>query len=225
MDRREWTRIGTGITAALAALFGAGWLANRIYVIRYPAENAYQVPGAEAPPVDLAALQRAWPSGLDQPGGRTRLLGYMGKIDRAVLPASLSNAAPVAAEPVPDLGTLLANADIQQGKRTAQVCTSCHSLDQGGSDRTGPNLWGIVGRDIAAHQGFAYSSAVAAQPGSWTWEKLDQWLASPARAVPGNKMTFGGVRRPQDRANLLRYLGTLGGALPLPPPEAAKGRS
>jgi cytochrome c len=146
----------------------------------------------------------------------------MAHIDKAVLPVpAAGTVAPLTAAPV-DLGTLLASADPARGERTAQVCASCHTFDQGGANRVGPNLWGIVGRDVGSEGGFAYSPAVAGHPGAWTYEELDHWLASPAKAIPGTKMAFNGVRNPKDRANLLAYLGTLGGArVPYPAPKPA----
>jgi cytochrome c len=78
-------------------------------------------------------------------------------------------------------------------------------------------LWGVVGRPVGSHAGFAYSPAMKAHGGSWTYDQLFEFLASPARDVPGTKMSFAGLRRPEDRAAVIRYLATLGnGAPPLP---------
>ena len=146
----------------------------------------------------------------------------MANIEKAVVPQPAGGTAgPVAAAPV-DLGTLLASADAERGKGTAKLCASCHTLDQGGANRVGPNLWAVVGRDVGGHGGFAYSPAMAGHAGNWTYEELDRYLTSPARAIPGNKMAFNGVRNPKDRANLLAYLATLGGArVPYPAPKPA----
>jgi cytochrome c len=84
-------------------------------------------------------------------------------------------------------------------------------------------LWGVVGRPIGSHGGFAYSPAMKAQQGAWSYERLDQFLASPARDVPGTKMAFAGLRRAQDRAAVIKYLATLGGSAPAPRPMAAAG--
>lgn len=218
------TKIGGGIAAALTIALGGMWFGNRLVDPVWPARPAYKIPGVEAPEVDLASLQRGWPQGLNGPGDAIRLRGHMSAIERSKAIAPSGAAAGSVAAPPPDLGTLLASADPAKGASVARTCGSCHTFDQGGPDRIGPNLWGIVGRDIGARGGFAYSRAIAAQPGNWTYEQLDQYLASPARAIPGNKMAFGGIRRAPDRANLLAYLGSLNTArVPYPAPKPATG--
>ena len=98
-----------------------------------------------------------------------------------------------------------------------------HTFEQGGPDRTGPNLWGIVGRNVASHKPFTYSSAFSAQTGAWTYERLDHYLTNPAKAVPGNKMGFAGLRKPEDRANVIAFLSTLSTSrVPFPKPEKPK---
>jgi cytochrome c len=169
------------------------------------------------PPVELAAVQRGWPDSLNATGERVRLAAYLRKMERqapALVPAP--GAPPPQAQL--DLGTLLAGADPNAGKGKAQVCASCHTFDQGGPNGIGPNLWGVVGRDIAAHPGFSYSAAMSSAPGAWSYARLFDYLASPAREIPGNRMGFAGLRRPEDRASVIRYLSTLGSSPPLPAP-------
>jgi cytochrome c len=142
-------------------------------------------------------------------------------------PTSPGGAAALAAPAPPvDLGTALAAADVEKGRQSARVCMSCHSFDQGGKDLTGPGLWSIVGRDIASHGAFKYSSAMTAAPGGWTYEELDRYLTSPAKAIPGNKMAFNGIRNAQARANVIAFLSTLSPSqVPFPkpkPPESAE---
>lgn len=223
MNWMRWSRIGVAGTAAVAALLASTWIGDQLVPIRYPAEPAYDVPGVTEPPVNLAALQREWPEGLGDANGRTRLLGYMSRIERGAIPIAAASAAEATApaEPPPDLGTLLAAADAAKGERTARVCMSCHTFEQGGPNRVGPNLWAVVGRDIGSHAGFNYSTALRTHPGNWTYDELDRYLASPARAIPGNKMAFAGLRKPQDRANLLAYLRSLSPTpVPFPPQQA-----
>ncbi len=118
------------------------------------------------------------------------------------------------------LGTLLAAADAGKGERVARKCTSCHTFDDGGANRVGPNLYGIMGDPKARTGGFSYSSALADMGGEWSIENMDAFLESPKGYVPGTKMAFAGLRKPTDRANLILYLRSLGDAdMALPAPE------
>lgn len=219
MDRWEATKVGAAIILAVGVLVVGNWISALVIDVHYPEREGYPIEGVA--PIDLAAAQRSWPDGLSQPGDEAKLRGYMAHIEKAVLPAPAPGiAAPAAAAPV-DLGTLLAGADAERGKGTAKLCASCHTFEQGGPNRVGPNLWGLVGRDVGSRGGFAYSPAMARHTGAWTYQELDRYLTSPGRAIPGNKMAFNGVRNPKDRANLLAYLGTLGSTrVPYPAPKA-----
>ena len=222
MARDRRAMIVMGVTTAVSVALCSAWAGMLLVPSDYPAQSAYLVPGVAEPLVDRAALQRSWPAGIDAPGGRVRLAGYMSQVERGAVPAPAASASAVAAAPEPevDLGTLLASADAEKGHATSRVCLSCHTFDQGGADHTGPNLWGVVGRDVGSHAGFAYSPAMSTHPGNWTYAALDHYIARPSREVPGNKMAFGGIRNPADRANLLAYLGSLGSAsVPRPAPN------
>lgn len=121
----------------------------------------------------------------------------------------------------PDLATLLAAADPSRGEGGARACASCHTFVEGGANGTGPNLWNIVGRPVASHEGFTrYSSALQEYGGNWTFERLDAFLQSPRNTVPGTGMSFGGIRRDTQRADMLAYLRTLSNN-PEPLPTAA----
>ncbi|MCC7266800.1 MAG: cytochrome c family protein [Caulobacteraceae bacterium] len=124
----------------------------------------------------------------------------------------------------PDWGTVLPTANVQAGEAVFAKCTSCHTDTQGGANGTGPNLWGIVGRHPASHGGFAYSAAMtefgAKQP-VWDYEHLYEYLKAPGQYVPGTKMTFVGLKKQEDRINIVAYLKTMGGTLPVPPPNPA----
>lgn len=110
----------------------------------------------------------------------------------------------------PSLAELMASADVSKGAKEFKKCVACHSNDKGAAHKMGPNLFDILGRDVAAADGFsAYSTALMAQGGQWTYELLDQWVASPKAVVGGTSMAFGGIRKPASRANLIAYLRSL----------------
>jgi cytochrome c len=116
------------------------------------------------------------------------------------------------------LGALIAAADAGAGKKVAKKCGACHSFEEGGANKVGPNLWDIVGRPVASGAGFGYSDAMAAIGGSWDFAMLEAFMADPKGTVPGTKMSFAGVRKPGQRADLLAYLRSLS-ATPAPLPE------
>jgi cytochrome c len=145
---------------------------------------------------------------------RPEKMGY--PIEGVVLP----NGGPTVAE-VP-IANLLAAADPAKGEGQFKKCTACHTINQGGANGTGPNLWGALGKGIAkVSPGFAYSPALAGKGGNWDWESMSQWIKSPRDFAPGTKMTFAGISKAEDRADLLAYLNAQGSNLPLPAPQAA----
>jgi cytochrome c len=112
-----------------------------------------------------------------------------------------------AAEEVFDLGALLASADASKGERTFKAqCSTCHTVDNGGANGTGPNLHGVVGAPQGKHPGFTYSATFAAMDGSWSYEHLNDWLNNPSTYARGTAMSFAGLRRDADRANVIAYL-------------------
>ena len=219
MDGWEQTKVVVAAGSAVVVALGGYWFAGQVIAPAYPERESYGVEGVA--PVDLAALQRSWPSGLGEPGGPERLRGYLANIENAVIAAPAGGTAAAPAAPV-DLGTLLASASGDRGAGNAKVCQTCHTFEQGGPDRLGPNLFGVVGRAVAARSGFAYSSAMKGHGGNWTYEQLDAYLTNPAKAIPGNKMAYAGLRNPRDRANLLAYLASVSpGAPSFPAPQPA----
>ena len=119
---------------------------------------------------------------------------------------------PGAAEAGPTMAQLLADADAVAGESAARACQACHTFDQGGAHRVGPNLWDVVGRPVAAAEGYAYSDALQAMSGeTWSYEALSDFIANPRGFAPGTKMAYGGMKRDEQRLQLLAYLRSLGG--------------
>jgi len=142
-----------------------------------------------------------------------------------IIEAVEAEAGGAAAAPTEEpIAVRLATADPAAGQAVEKKCAACHTTENGGANKVGPNLWSIVNRPIASHEGFAYSGAMKefAQGGSvvWDYEHLDHFLASPKGLVKGTAMGFAGIKNPTERANLIAYLRTFADT-PAPLPEAA----
>ena len=108
------------------------------------------------------------------------------------------------------IGALLASANAENGAKIAKKCAACHSFDKGGANKVGPNLWGVVNRPIAEHEGFSYSAALASKKGQhWDYDHLNHFLTSPKAYAPGTKMSFAGISKDAERADVIAYLRTL----------------
>ena len=124
-----------------------------------------------------------------------------------VQPEKAATPAPAQAEAQdPPVATLLASASAGAGETAMKQCATCHSWTKGGANKVGPNLWGVVGREIGKEPGFAYSSALTQKGGKWTFDALYDWIKNPKAFIPGNKMGFAGVKDPKERANIIAYL-------------------
>jgi cytochrome c len=116
---------------------------------------------------------------------------------------------------------LLATADPKQGEADAALCKVCHSLEKGGPNLIGPDLYDVIGRKIASVEGFTYSPALKAHEGQvWSYDNLDPWLKSPQAFAAGTTMAFPGVPDAKKRANIIAFLRSLSDN-PAPLPEAA----
>ena len=96
--------------------------------------------------------------------------------------------------------------DEAKGAKVFKKCKSCHNLDVGGANGTGPALYGVVGNDIASHDGYSFSSALTGLSGNWDYEALDAFLTKPSAYASGTKMNFVGLKKPADRAAVIQYL-------------------
>jgi cytochrome c len=123
-----------------------------------------------------------------------------------------------------DWGTVLPVANIETGKGVAAKCVSCHTFESGAANGTGPNLFGVLGKKPGSHAGYAYSPAMVEhgnKVGKWDYEDLNQFLKAPQKHVAGTKMTFVGLKKPEDRIAMIAYLHSLGSSLPFPAPNPA----
>jgi cytochrome c len=130
------------------------------------------------------------------------------------------------ADVIPDWGTVLPKADIAKGQTITGKCASCHQFDPAGTNNIGPGLFGVVGRPPGTHAGYAYDSAMqdfAKTHTAWTYDLLYQFLKNPQGFMAGTKMTFVGLKDPQDRINVIAYLRSNGSPnFPIPAPAPAK---
>jgi cytochrome c len=123
------------------------------------------------------------------------------------------------------IGVLLASADAAAGENAAKKCMSCHNFAQGAGNKTGPELFGVVGRVEGSHEGFAYSEVMAEHKANgdvWSYENLNAFLHAPKEYAPGTKMNFSGLKNDAERANVIAYLASISPDAPaFPPAEAA----
>ena len=119
-------------------------------------------------------------------------------------PAASSKEAEVAS--AVSLGKRLQAASVENGAIVAKKCAACHTLEKGGPNRVGPNLYGIVGEPRGKGHDFNFSAAMKAKGGTWTLDELDKFLAGPKEYIPGTAMSFAGIPKDTDRADLIAYL-------------------
>src|SRR5690349_17954193 len=125
--------------------------------------------------------------------------------------------------PVEPISGLLASADVAAGEKIAQKCAACHTFGKGEANKVGPNLYGVVGGPTAHKQDFNYDDAVKNLKTTWTYENINHFIASPKTFAPGTKMTFPGLPKAQDRADVIAFLRTKADSpLALPTPDEIK---
>jgi cytochrome c len=105
-----------------------------------------------------------------------------------------------------DLSELMKLADATRGEKIFKKCASCHNIQKGEGAKVGPNLYGVVGRAKASFAGFAYSDALKAKGGIWDRDSISQFITKPKDYISGTKMAFAGLKKPQDRADVILYL-------------------
>src|SRR5262245_2946750 len=125
-----------------------------------------------------------------------------------------------AAAPGAEILPLMAAADAKRGEADVGLCKVCHTFEKGGATLIGPNLFGVVGKKIASHEGVNYTPALKAKEGNWTYENLDLWLTNPQAFASGTAMAFPGIPDIKKRADVIAYLRS-NAESPIPLPEAA----
>jgi cytochrome c len=185
MDSFELSKIAGAVLCALLVIVG---FRTGLEIARTAQEEGpvgYSLPMPEITQSDLPADGAA---------------AVPGPVDLPAIPASFN----------PDeVAEASAGADVGAGAKIFNKCKACHSADQGGPNKVGPNLWDIVGRAKASHAGFNYSDALQAKGGDWTLPDLAAFLHKPKEYVPGTKMIFPGISDSADLSDLLAYLNTL----------------
>lgn len=121
----------------------------------------------------------------------------------------IGSAVAATAEGPEPIAALLASADIERGQKLSKACAACHSFDKGGVNKVGPNLWDVVGGKKGHMNDFAYSDALLAHGGLWSFDELNHFLWKPKKLIDGTKMNFIGIKKPEDRAALIAWLTSL----------------
>lgn len=123
-------------------------------------------------------------------------------------------------EEIIKIGQLMKNADAEAGKKSSIKCVACHTFDKGGANKIGPNLWETVNAKKGHIEGFSYSTALTNMGGNWSYENLYNFLSSPRKYMPGTKMSFIGIRKSEEIADIIAFLRSLSDSpQPLPPVE------
>jgi len=107
---------------------------------------------------------------------------------------------------ITNLETIMTVGDIERGRKLYIQCRACHSLKPNETNRIGPSLYGIINQQAGSIEGYEYSEALKQSNVYWNLDNLDQWIEKPYEMIPGNKMVFSGMRKKQDRNDLIAYI-------------------
>jgi cytochrome c len=195
MDSFEMTKIAGAVLSALLLIFGTKTL------IEMKTEHVAGEPGFTLPAAEAKADAKAAPA---------TKADAAAPADKKTAEAPKDAAAPATGgSPGAETVALLAKANADNGKAIFAKCKSCHIAEKGKPSTVGPNLWGVVNRARASYEGFAYSDAMKAKGGSWSFEEIGNFLNNPKGYVAGTKMVFAGLPAAADRADVIAYLSTM----------------
>ena len=202
MQRSMWKRIFLPALIALAILFGSHVLGEVLFSIDSLEKPAYVT---EAPSDGDKPEDEGGAAGGDaKPTGNT-VENETPDPDEDTKPTRDT----LETETADNVAAFLGSASPVKGAKLFKKCKSCHTTKKGGKNTLGPNLWDVVGRKIAGSTGFKYSEALKGKGGDWSFAALDAFLANPKSYAKGTKMSFRGVKKNEDRADLLVYLHSL----------------
>ena len=139
------------------------------------------------------------------------------KIEGVELASSINTTAEVKEVVQLDIKEIMALGDLTHGEKVFKKCSACHIVAKGGKNLIGPALYGVVGRPVAAVEGYAYSKALKAHEKNWSFEELNAFLLKPKSYIKGTKMSYAGLRKDKDRASVILYLNSQSDS-PLPKP-------
>ena len=105
-----------------------------------------------------------------------------------------------------DIMALFASTNAAEGAKIFKKCAACHSITEGGSNKIGPALWGVLGRPAGTVLGYKYSKAMAAHGKNWSFEEMNGFLIKPKDWIKGTKMSFAGLKKAKDRASVILYM-------------------
>tara|TARA_B100000315_G_C14127206_1_gene385255 strand:- start:6 stop:566 length:561 start_codon:yes stop_codon:yes gene_type:complete len=128
------------------------------------------------------------------------------KIDIPKLDVSTAVSSTTSATEIESILALLATASLENGEKVYKKCGACHNYEKGSKAKIGPNLWNIVNRSKANTEGFGYSKSLSEYGGIWSYEELNNFLFKPKEYITGTKMNFAGLKKAQDRADLILWL-------------------